>query len=131
MLTGPLAIIGVIAGAWGGSHLAGHRASGATISTVAGRVAGGAPADSSTAGVTVRVRLSSPLQVLLHEQAVDVTLPPGASVGTLLNHLSQVYPVLAAMGPSVMVAVSGSMEPPDTMLVAGEVVDLMSPMAGG
>jgi len=132
MLTGPIAAVGVIAGAWGGSHLATRRAAGATASTVADRIIGGAPADGLTpANITVRVRLSAPLQAEVHEQAVSVTLPSGASVGTLLNRLSDTHPVLAAMGPNVMVAVSGQMESPERVLVNGEVVDLVSQMAGG
>ena len=85
----------------------------------------------SPATITVGVRLSAPLQALVHERSVSVTLPRGASVGTLLDRLGDDYPVLAAMGPSIMVAVSGTMTPPDTTLASGEAVDLMSPMAGG
>ncbi len=81
--------------------------------------------------IAVRVRVSAALQSAMSEQAFDVTLPRGASVGTLLNRLSDAYPVLAAMGPSVMVAVSGEMAPPDRSLASGEVVDLLAPMAGG
>lgn len=131
MLTGPLAAAGMLAGAWGGSHLASHRAAASTTMVDMG-VMGGAPAGSlSPATITVDVRLSAPLQALLHERAIDVTLPAGASVGALLNRLSDDFPVLAAMGPSIMVAVSGTMAPPARVLIAGETVDLMFPLAGG
>jgi molybdopterin converting factor small subunit len=131
MLSGPLAAAGMLAGAWGGSHLAAHRAANSSSVVAAGAV-GGAPADGlSPATITVSVQLSAPLQALVHERAIDLAVPPGASVGTLLNRLSEDYPVLAAMGPSIMVAVSGTMAPPDTALAGGELVDLMSAMAGG
>lgn len=52
-------------------------------------------------------------------------------MGTLLNRLSETYPVLAAMGPSVMVAVSNRMESPDRVLANGDIVNLVSQMAGG
>ncbi len=124
LLTGPLAIAGVIAGAWGGSVLASHRtAEGADSGLVAGRLSGG--------GVTIGVRPSTALQAQLGQKSIDVSLPAGADVGALLNRLSTDYPVLAAMGPSIMVAVSGSMAAPDTALVDAETVDLMSPLAGG
>ena len=132
LLTGPLAA-GVIAVVWGGWHLGVHPAAGAPAPTVADRVLeGGTLADPLTPEtITVRVLLSAALQTAVHEQAFSVTLPRGASVGTLLNQLADAYPVLAAMGPSVMVAVADRMEPPERMLSNGEVVDLVSPMAGG
>ncbi len=131
LLTGPLAIAGVIAGAWGGSAILAHpRVAGADATIVAGR-ASGVQHDSDMTPIFVRVRLSSPLRSQLGRNAIDVTLPPGATVGTLLNRLSAADPVLAAMGPSIMIAVSGSMASPDTVIVAGETVELMSPMSGG
>jgi molybdopterin converting factor small subunit len=131
LLTGPLAIAGVIAGAWGGSALVPHRtALGADLRIVAGRTNAGRR-DGYTAPITVRVRLSSSLQAQLRRDSMSVTLPAGASVGMLLNRLGADYPVLAAMGPSIMIAVSGSMAAPETVLVEGETVELMSPYAGG
>ncbi len=124
LLAGPLAIAGVVAGAWGGSVLALRRtAEGADSPIVAGRMSGGR--------ATIAVRLSAALQAQLGRQTISVSLPAGADVGALLNRLGTDYPVLAAMGPSIMVAVSGSMAAPDTALVDGETVELMSPLAGG
>ena len=132
LLTGPLAAAGVIAGGWGGWHLRDHPAAGSPSSTVADGVVGGRPADRLTPEtITVRVRLSAALQTEVHQQAFSVTLPQSASVSTLLNRLTDAYPVLAAMGPSIMIAVSGQMEPPDRALATGEVVDLVAPTAGG
>jgi molybdopterin converting factor small subunit len=133
LLTGPLAVTGVIAVVLSGSHLGVDRAAGARASTVADRiVSSGRPADLLTPeSITVRVRIPAALQLMMREQILSVTLPRDASVGTLLNRLSEAYPVLAAMGPSVMVAVSDQMEPPDRVLANGEVVDLVSQMAGG
>lgn len=125
LLTGPLAIAGVVAGAWGGSMLASHQtAAGVDSGIVAGHSGGG----SRTA---VAVRLTALLQAQLGRQTISVSLPAGADVGALLNRLSTDYPVLAAMGTSIMIAVSGSMAAPDTALVDGETVELMSPLAGG
>jgi molybdopterin converting factor small subunit len=39
--------------------------------------------------------------------------------------------VIGALGPGVMVAVSGQMQPPDRVLADGETVDLVTQMAGG
>jgi len=118
---------------WSGSRLGVNPAAGAQASTVADRIVGtGRPADLLTPEtITVRVRLSAALQTMVGQQALGVTLPRDASVGALLNRLSDAYPVLAAMGPSIMVAVSGRMEPPDRVLANGEVVDLVSQVAGG
>ena len=130
MFAGPLAIAGVIGGAFvGQTFLAQPPVAGADTMIVAGRVSGGQRKSSEP--MVVRVRLSSPLQALLQQDSVITTVPGGATVGTLLNQLSVGYPVLASMGPSVMIAVSGSMASPDTLLVDGETVELMSPMAGG
>ena len=130
LLTGPMAIVGVIAGAFGGSMLVSHpRAASADPAIVAGRTSGGHAR--SGAPIAVRVRLSSSLQAQIGQQAMDVLLPAGADVGTLLNRLGADYPVLAAMGPSIMVAVSGSMATPDLPLIDSETVELMSPFAGG
>lgn len=133
LLIGPLAATSVIAVVWSGSHLGVGPAAGAQASLVADHIAGASrPADLVTPeSITVRVRLSAVLQTMVREQDVNMTLPRDASVGTLLNRLSDAYPVLAAMGPSVMVAVSDQMEPPDRVLANGEVVDLVSQMAGG
>ena len=131
MLTGPLAAAGVLAGAWGGSHLATRHASSAAAA------AAGITRDAHSSGIgsldtiTVTVRPSASLQSLLRERSVGVVLPRGATVGALLNRLSGDYPVLAALGPSVMAAVSGAMVRPETTLTAGEVIELMIPTAGG
>jgi molybdopterin converting factor small subunit len=133
LLIGPLAVTGVIAVVLSGSHLGVHRAAGAQASLVADHLAGaGPPADRLTREtITVRVRLSAALQPMMREQVLSMTLPRDASVGTLLNRLSDAYPVLAAMGPSVVVVVSDRIEPPDRVLANGEIVDLVSQMAGG
>jgi len=131
LLTGPLAIAGVIAGAWGGSTLMAHPATAGADSSMAARPASSGQRDGATAPIVVQVRLSSPLRAQLRRESISVTLPAGATVGTLLNRLGAEDPVLAAMGPSIMIAVSGSMASPDAVLVAGEPVELMSPLAGG
>lgn len=133
LLTGPFAVAGVIAVVWSGSRLGVNPAAGAQTSTVADRTVGtGRPADLLTPEtITVRVRLSAALQTMVGQQALSVTLPRDASVGALLNRLSDAYPALAAMGPSIMVVVSDRTEPPDRVLANGEVVDLVSQMAGG
>jgi molybdopterin converting factor small subunit len=133
LLTGPVAVASVIAVVWSGSRLGVAPAAGGQASTVADRVvSSGRPADLLTSEtITVRVRLPAALQPMMREQVLSMTLPRDASVGTLLNRLSDAYPVLAAMGPSIVVAVSDRMEPPDRVLANGEVVDLVSQMAGG
>jgi molybdopterin converting factor small subunit len=130
LLAGPLAIAGAIGGAWGGSTLLAHpTVRGADATTMAAHLDGGQRGDMTP--IVVRVRVSGPLQSQLGRDSITVTLPGGGTVGTLLNQLGAEDPVIAAMGPSVMIAVSGSMATPDAVIVAGETVELMSPMAGG
>jgi molybdopterin converting factor small subunit len=132
VLSGPLAVAGVIAVAWSGSHL------GAAPSPGAQAASADAAAHVRHAGdlltpqtLSVRVRFSAGLQEMVGERAVSVTLPEGGTVGTLLIRLSDRYPALAVMGPSIMVAVDGEIQWPDRVLASGEVVELVSQMAGG
>lgn len=132
VLSGPLALAGVVAVAWSGARL------GATPAPGAEAASAHATAHGSHAGelltprtISVRVRFSTALRELAGPSALNVTLQERASVGSLLNRLSEQYPVLAMMGPSVMVAVGDEMQFPETILRDGEVVDLVSSMAGG
>lgn len=132
VLSGPLAVAGVVALAWSGARLGAAPAPGAQAATFdaaahAGHDAG--PHTSTTIGV--RVRVSAALEEMTGASSVNVTLPEGSTVGTLLNRLSDDYPALAMMGPSVMVAVDEEMQRPDHVLENGDLVDLVSQMAGG
>ncbi|TAK72036.1 MAG: hypothetical protein EPO22_00885, partial [Dehalococcoidia bacterium] len=95
LLAGPLAIAGAIGGAWGGSTLLAHPPVAGADAIVAGAVSS-VQRDGSSAPIVVRVRLSSPLQSQLGRDSITVTLPRGATVGTLLNQLGADDPVLAA-----------------------------------
>jgi molybdopterin converting factor small subunit len=132
LLSGPLAVASVIVGAWGGSTLMAHPFASVTNETsIAGGGSAVPPAGRSSAAMAVRVRLTSWLQVQLGRTSIDVVLPQGADVGALLERLNADYPVIAAMGSSAMIAVSGRMASQDTVLVEGELVELTPAMAGG
>jgi molybdopterin converting factor small subunit len=79
----------------------------------------------------VRVRLSSQLQRLVGSTQLTLALPPGSTVNGLLNYLGDAYPAIAAMGPSMLIAVGDAAQPPATVLADGDTVDLISQMAGG
>jgi molybdopterin converting factor small subunit len=81
--------------------------------------------------IAVHVRLSSALERLVGSGRLTVALPPGSTVNALLNRLGDTYPVLAAMGPSILVAAGDAAQPPSMVLSDGEAVDLISQMAGG
>ena len=136
ILTGPVAVASAFAFVWGGSYLRPHRPAHANSSVTADASANGGDAAGrllTPQTIAVRVRLSSALQSLVGNQSatVTVTLPQRGTVGTLLNRLSETYPVLASMGPSILVAVSDEAQPPDTALANGQLVDLISQMSGG
>jgi molybdopterin converting factor small subunit len=134
ILTGPVAVASAIAFVWGGSYLRPHRPAHAESSLTADAGANGGAAAGrllTPRTIAVRVRLSAALERLVGNRIVTVTLPPGGTVGTLLNRLGEAYPVLASMGPSILVAVSDEAQPPDTVLANGQVVDLISQMSGG
>jgi molybdopterin converting factor small subunit len=131
VLAGPVAVASVVGVALSGAHLGATPAPGAQASTfdAANAVHDAGALTSTTIGV--RVRVSAALQEMTGAPSVNLTLPQGSTVGTLLNRLSDDYPALAMMGPSVMVAVSDEMAWPDHALASGDVVDLVSQMAGG
>lgn len=81
--------------------------------------------------VNVHVRLGTSLQTLLGVPALRVSLPNGATVNTLLNSLSNAYPVVDVMGPNMLIAVDGEAVQPHVMLADGQVVELVMQMAGG
>ena len=133
ILSGPLAVAGVLAVVGAGVHLGAAPDARAQSATVAGDDAHVVAAASllTSPTIAVRVRVSGGLQELLSERALSVELPEHATVNALLNRLSDAYPVLASMGPSVMVAVGEEMQWPDHVLENGDLIDLVSQMAGG
>ena len=62
--------------------------------------------------------------------AVDVELPDGATTRDLLAHVRSLA-AGAALPPSPLVAVNQAYASPDTVIVSGDEVALIPPVAGG
>jgi len=127
-VTGPLAMAGALAAAWGGSSLHGGPS---------GRVSVAASASADAAGllpspaITVRVRPPHELIGLASDQEISVTLPRGSTVGALQARLADMYPELTPMMPNLFIAVADEMQSSAWVLTDGETIDLIAPMAGG
>lgn len=81
--------------------------------------------------MTVTVRLFAGLRGLVGDGDIEVALPPGATVATLRDRLTEEYPVLEAFMGTLVCAVSEEVQAPEHHLVEGDRVDLIPPIAGG
>jgi molybdopterin converting factor small subunit len=127
-VTGPLAMAGALAAAWGGSYLHTDRRVPVAIAAAAGADAAGLLTSQT---ITVRVRLPHELMGLASDQEISVTLPRGSTVGTLQARLADIYPELTPMMPNLFIAVADEMQSSAWVLTDGEAIDLIAPMAGG
>ena len=80
---------------------------------------------------TVSVKLFAGLQGLVGSRAVDIDVPPGATVGVLRDKMVEEYPVLDAFINTLVVAIDEEMVPVEHVLVEGQDVELIPPIAGG
>ena len=80
--------------------------------------------------ITINVTTFGSLCSVIGGATTRVTMPDGATVATLSNHLADLYPQLA---PSAMLTVNGSSEMMrlDEVLTDGQSVELIGSMAGG
>ena len=128
-VTGPLAMAGALAAAWGGSYLRTSQPGRAPVSIAA--AAGVDSAFLTSPTITVRVRPPHDLMGVASEQEISVTLPRGSTVGALQARLGEMHPELVPMMPNLFIAVADEMQSSAWVLIDGEVVDLIAPMAGG
>lgn len=79
----------------------------------------------------VKVRFFAVTRERAGVEEASVTLPAGATVATLWEHLSECYPALAPLRPHVRVAVALEYARDDAPLQDGVEVALIPPVAGG
>jgi molybdopterin synthase catalytic subunit len=93
-----------------------------------GRLAG----DSDlSAGIHVRVLLFGSLREEAGEREIALELAAGATVRTLIGHLSEKLPSIAKLGDRLRVSVDMELAPLDAELSDGAEVALLPPVAGG
>ena len=81
--------------------------------------------------MTVKVRLFAGLRGLVGDNDIEMTLPPGATIATLRDRLTEEYPMLEAFMGTLVCAVSEEVQPAEHQLADGDHVDLIPPIAGG
>jgi len=81
--------------------------------------------------MTVKVRLFAGLRGLVGDNDIELTLPPGATIATLRDRLTEEYPMLEAFMGTLVCAVSEEVQPVSHVLADGDRVDLIPPIAGG
>jgi molybdopterin converting factor small subunit len=129
-VTGPLAMAGALAAAWGGSSWGTDRSGRAPtfIAAAADADAGGLRTSPT---ITVRVRPPHALMGLTSEHEISVTLLRGSTVGALQARLADMHPELTPMMPNLFIAVGDEMQSSAWVLTDGESLELIAPMAGG
>ena len=86
---------------------------------------------SATTPVTVQVLLFSVLREKIGQPALQVDLPPPASVAALLDALEARYAPVASYRPVLRVAVNQAYVEEEAPLTAGDEVALITPVSGG
>jgi molybdopterin converting factor subunit 1 len=81
--------------------------------------------------VKVRVRLFAGLREILGRDAVELTLPPPATLEDAWNALVVLSPPLAAKRASLAASVNRQYAPFDTALADGDEVVFIPPVSGG
>lgn len=81
--------------------------------------------------MTVKVRFFAGLVPIVGERSIEMSLPAGATVGTLRDQLVLRYPVLEAFMTTYVCAVGEEMQPPEHALSDGDEVDIIPPISGG
>ncbi len=80
---------------------------------------------------TVRVRFYAGLQAMMGQKVVEIDVRERATVGELRERIVEDYPVLGALMPTLACAVNEEMAPDEHVLLAGDDVELIPPIAGG
>lgn len=81
--------------------------------------------------MTVRVRLFARARDLAAADAVEVDLPPGATVAGLRRRLAEAYPALGPLLARSAIAVNEEFAGAETIVPAGAEVALLPPVSGG
>jgi molybdopterin converting factor small subunit len=81
--------------------------------------------------MAVKVRLFAGLRGLVGGNDIALALPDGATVEVLRQRLSAEYPVLEPFMPTLVCAVDEEVQPPERVVLDGEVIDVIPPIAGG
>lgn len=79
----------------------------------------------------VRVRLFAGTRDAVGAPSVEVDLPPGATLGDLVDRLCARHPRLEGYRHHALLAVDGAFSPPRTPLREGAEVAVMPPVSGG
>ncbi|MDX1546941.1 MAG: MoaD/ThiS family protein [Rhodothermales bacterium] len=79
----------------------------------------------------VTVLLFSVLSDRVGQRVLNVSLPAGATGGSLLDTLAEEYPALAAYRAVIRLAVNAEYASEDVPLAAGDEVALITPVSGG
>jgi molybdopterin synthase catalytic subunit len=81
--------------------------------------------------MTVQIRFFAGLVPIVGEKSVAMTLPAGATVGTLRDQLIVQFPVLEPFMTTYVCAVGEEMREPSYPLSDGDLVDVIPPISGG
>lgn len=79
----------------------------------------------------VSVHLWSYFRDLAGTSRLELELPPGSTVAVLLDAVYALYPRLAGLRNSSLIAVGVDYQRPDHVLRAGDEVSLFPPVQGG
>ena len=68
---------------------------------------------------------------MVGQTAADIDLRDGATVADLRERLVEDHPILGALMPTLACAVNAEMAPDEHVLLPGDDVELIPPIAGG
>jgi len=80
--------------------------------------------------VHLSVRLFASAREAVGVPTIGLDLPPGATVGSLVEHLRSSYPLLSTL-PELVISVNFEYASSDTELQEGDEVALISMVSGG
>lgn len=81
--------------------------------------------------MTVKVRLFAGLRGLVGDGDVAMTVPVGATIGTVRDRRAAEYPVLEPFLATLVCAVDEEVRPAERVVRDGDVIDVIPPIAGG
>lgn len=81
--------------------------------------------------ITIHVRLFAAHRDIVGQQDVTVQTEPGATVGTVWEHLVAEYPPLGRYTGRLLYAVNQQFAEPDAVLRDGDEVAIIPPVSGG
>ena len=81
--------------------------------------------------MNVRVRLFAAARQAVGRDAVEMDLPPGATIADLRGRLAEEFPQLSALVPHVLFAIDAEYAGDSTSIPAGAEVACIPPVSGG